>query len=44
VPGKGHQVCPAFFECQPLVDFVATAAGRKSVPRKGVAAVSSRQN
>ena len=22
VPGKGHQVCPEFFECQELVDFV----------------------
>jgi hypothetical protein len=24
VPGKGHQVCPEFFECQELVDFVVT--------------------
>jgi pimeloyl-ACP methyl ester carboxylesterase len=22
VPGKGHQVCPEFFQCQELVDFV----------------------
>lgn len=22
VPGKGHQVCPEFFRCQPLVDFL----------------------
>ena len=21
IPGKGHQVCPEFFRCQPLVDF-----------------------
>ena len=26
VPGKGHQVCPPFFQCQELVDFVAAAA------------------
>jgi hypothetical protein len=24
VPGKSHQVCPEFFECQELVDFVVT--------------------
>lgn len=28
VPGKGHQVCPEFFESQALVDFVSTHAGR----------------
>ena len=21
IPGKGHQVCPEFFQCQPLVEF-----------------------
>ena len=21
IPGKGHEVCPEFFQCQPLVDF-----------------------
>jgi hypothetical protein len=26
VPGKGHQVCPEFFECQELVDFVIAHA------------------
>jgi predicted GH43/DUF377 family glycosyl hydrolase len=30
VPGKGHQVCPEFFECQALVDFVAAQASRTS--------------
>jgi predicted GH43/DUF377 family glycosyl hydrolase len=28
IPGKGHQVCPEFFQCQELVDFVATQASR----------------
>ncbi len=26
VPGKGHQVCPEFFQCQDLVDFVIAHA------------------
>jgi pimeloyl-ACP methyl ester carboxylesterase len=29
VRGKGHQVCPEFFECQELVDFVAAMAARR---------------
>ena len=32
IPGKGHQVCPEFFECQELVDFVTAHAGRSQVP------------
>lgn len=28
VPGKGHQVCPEFFHCQALADFVAAEADR----------------
>jgi hypothetical protein len=32
IPGKGHEVCPEFFRCQELVDFVATHAGRSRVP------------
>jgi len=30
VPGKGHQVCPEFFQCQALVDFVVTHAAGNS--------------
>jgi len=26
IPGKGHQVCPEFFQCQELVDFVTAQA------------------
>jgi predicted esterase len=26
VPGRGHQVCPEFFHCQTLVDFVIAHA------------------
>ena len=26
IPGKGHQVCPEFFQCQELVDFVIANA------------------
>jgi pimeloyl-ACP methyl ester carboxylesterase len=26
IPGKGHQVCPEFFQCQELVDFVIAQA------------------
>jgi pimeloyl-ACP methyl ester carboxylesterase len=26
IPGKGHQVCPEFFQCQELVDFVIAHA------------------
>jgi len=32
IPGKGHQVCPEFFECQEFVDFVTTHAGGSRVP------------
>jgi len=32
VPGKGHQVCPEFFQCQELVDFVIAHASRSQVP------------
>jgi pimeloyl-ACP methyl ester carboxylesterase len=32
VPGKGHQVCPEFFECQELVDFVIACANPTRVP------------
>jgi pimeloyl-ACP methyl ester carboxylesterase len=32
IPGKGHQVCPEFFECQELVDFVIAHATRPRVP------------
>jgi pimeloyl-ACP methyl ester carboxylesterase len=33
VPGKGHQVCPEFFECQELVDFV-TRHARAPLPKQ----------
>lgn len=34
IPGKGHQVCPEFFQCQQLVDFViAHAKPPVQVPR-----------
>jgi hypothetical protein len=33
VPGKGHQVCPEFFQCQELVEFVIAHAGRP--PQRG---------
>jgi dienelactone hydrolase len=36
VSGKGHQVCPEFFQCQELVDFVSThalASRTKRLPR-----------
>jgi predicted esterase len=26
IPGKGHEVCPEFFQCQELVDFVIAHA------------------
>jgi hypothetical protein len=29
VPGKGHQVCPEFFECQEMVDFVIAETRRE---------------
>jgi pimeloyl-ACP methyl ester carboxylesterase len=32
VPGKGHQVCPEFFQCQELVDFVIAHASPSRVP------------
>ena len=34
VPGKGHQVCTEFFQCQELVDFVITHA-RLAKPNTG---------
>jgi len=38
VPGRGHQVCPEFFHCQTLVDFVIARA----TPAKAVCAESLR--
>jgi len=35
VPGKGHQVCPEFFQCQELVDFVVAHASRTKAARHG---------
>jgi hypothetical protein len=38
VPGKGHQVCSPFFQCQELVDFVAAAASRANACHDSVVA------
>jgi dipeptidyl aminopeptidase/acylaminoacyl peptidase len=35
VPGKGHEVCPEFFQCQELVDFVIAHAKRQTPLRCG---------
>lgn len=31
IPGRGHEVSPAFFQCQELVDFILKQSGRKTL-------------
>ncbi len=35
IPGKGHQVCPEFFQCQELVDFVIAHAEPRGPAAQG---------
>lgn len=35
IPGKGHQVCPEFFQCQELVDFVIAHAKPRGPAAQG---------